>query len=1382
MKQSYFAKYGRQLTCLLGFLGLAAPRAQAQVATTIYYTQGSSTAALDAVKSVAATGMGSVTTLPAGATTLAQPTDIVLDQANGYLYVADQYVGTGAIWRYNLNGTGQTRVVAATAGATYNGLALDAAANRLYFTQAGATPSQAALKVVALGGTLPATATTVATLPTTFSRPGDLALNAAAGVLYVADQHTTGSIIRVAISSGAVTTLVAGVANATYNGLALDAANGRLYFTQGSADAALDALKLVTLSTSAVTTLASGSTNFSQPTDLAFEPSLGQLYLTDQYVSTGPLLRYTVGVSNNAVSVSNRTALVGATTGAAYGGLALALAAAPPVLATSTGAVTAPEQVATAIDPGLTVTDTDSPTLTSATVSISSGLVSAEDALSFTVNAATTGNIAGSYNAGTGVLTLTSAGGTATLAQWQAALRSLAYRNSSDAPTTTARTISFVVNDGSQNSNVATRTLNVQAVNDAPVNTAPASISTPYNTNVAFTGANAITVADVDAGTATINTQLSFTNGRLLLYNGNTYAGASISNSASGINASLSQYTFQPTPGFSGLATVTVVTNDYGNTGTGGALTATNTINITVAAAPALTVTVSTTASSPTSTAPIPFAVSFSQSVGTTFAASDVTVSNGTVTSGSFSGSGAGPYTFTVTPAGSGTVSVSLAAGVATDANTTGNAASNSVSVQYQQPTTVAPVLISPANNSTTSGTPTFAGTAPAGSTVTVYLAASSGAAQPIGTTTATGGSFSFTPTTALASGSYSAYATAQNGSATTSTNSNTNTFTVDATAPLVVSSNRQSPASAATNATSLTFRVTFSESVTGVDATDFALTTTAGTVSSSGRTVVAISGSLYDVTVSGVGGTGTVRLDLNASGTGIADAVGNALSGGYVGGQTYAIDQTAPTATISTTATNPTSSSPIPFTVTFSEVVIGFTTNGIMVTNGTVTSALTNTGTAYSFSVTPTASGVVTVSVAANAAQDAVGNGNLAALPVSLTYTQPIPAPTITSLNPATGPVGTRVTIMGTNLGGTTAVRFNGTPANSFTIVSATSLTAVVAAGTTTGLVTVTTPSGTATSPYNFVVRVAPTTVADAYTTPQNVTLTGNVLTNDIGTNPRAILIIRPTHGTLALNPDGTFTYQPATGYVGPDSFIYYACDVDTPLLCGNPVTVSITVVRLAPTTVADAYSTPQGVTLIGNVLTNDIGTNPQAILIIRPTHGTLALNPDGTFTYQPNAGYVGQDSFIYYACNMGTPLVCGDPATVTITVTPAPNTRVAANPTVAPTPTPTPTSLNSPTTTAAKPAAAAGAIVRLELTLTGHPNPFSDEFQLHFSLPITQAYTLAVYDAQGRLVQQLVSGQAEAGQAQQLTVPTHAYADGLYLVRLTTATGTQQLKLIKQ
>ena len=86
------------------------------------------------------------------------------------------------------------------------------------------------------------------------------------------------------------------------------------------------------------------------------------------------------------------------------------------------------------------------------------------------------------------------------------------------------------------------------------------------------------------------------------------------------------------------------------------------------------------------------------------------------------------------------------------------------------------------------------------------------------------------------------------------------------------------------------------------------------------------------------------------------------------------------------------------------------------------------------------------------------------------------------------------------------------------------------------------------------------------------------------------------------------------------------------------------------------------------------------------------------------------------------------------------------------------------------------------LAVSLTGSPNPTTDQLQLQFSLAYTQAYTLAVYDGQGRLVRQLPGGTAQAGQAQQVTVPVQELAAGLYLVRLTTATDRQQLKFLKQ
>jgi hypothetical protein len=78
---------------------------------------------------------------------------------------------------------------------------------------------------------------------------------------------------------------------------------------------------------------------------------------------------------------------------------------------------------------------------------------------------------------------------------------------------------------------------------------------------------------------------------------------------------------------------------------------------------------------------------------------------------------------------------------------------------------------------------------------------------------------------------------------------------------------------------------------------------------------------------------------------------------------------------------------------------------------------------------------------------------------------------PTISSFSPTSGPVGTSVTIIGTNFTGATAVRFNNVAASSFAVNSSTKVTATVPSGATTGKVTVTTPGGTATSATNFTV-----------------------------------------------------------------------------------------------------------------------------------------------------------------------------------------------------------------------------------------------------------------------------------------------------------------------
>ena len=182
-------------------------------------------------------------------------------------------------------------------------------------------------------------------------------------------------------------------------------------------------------------------------------------------------------------------------------------------------------------------------------------------------------------------------------------------------------------------------------------------------------------------------------------------------------------------------------------------------------------------------------------------------------------------------------------------------------------------------------------GTAGANHTVTVSRAD----AGVIGAAVADGsGNWTFDYTnTVLAPGTYSFNAKATDSANHDSLSSPDFVVTVEDTPPAVSSINRQSPSGATINGGTVVFRATFSEQVSGVDAADFQLTAT-GSTTGTINNLSAVSGTTYDVTVGSVGGTGTLRLDLKSSGTGIVDVAGNQLAGGYTAGQAYTVTNNA--------------------------------------------------------------------------------------------------------------------------------------------------------------------------------------------------------------------------------------------------------------------------------------------------------------------------------------------------------------------------------------------------------------------------------------------------------------------------------------------------------
>ena len=276
---------------------------------------------------------------------------------------------------------------------------------------------------------------------------------------------------------------------------------------------------------------------------------------------------------------------------------------------------------------------------------------------------------------------------------------------------------------------------------------------------------------------------------------------------------------------------------------------------------------------------------------------------------------------------------------------------------------------------------------------------------------------------------------------ATLPAGTNYETYTLDNTAPTVASIERQTPSDEDTNANSLTFLVTFSETVENVATTDFTVTEPGGGTA----TTATVSGvqarndadtanatepaSVFRVTVSSgnlASYDGTVGLGF-ASGQNIADEAGNDLTATLPAGtsyETYTLDNTAPTPTLSAVPTthDGSSTSTSVVTVIFGEPVTGFVTGDITVTGGTKSNFTGASGaSSYTVTVAPTGTADITVAVAAGAANDRAGNASLTATDLTVDYTEALAltapddmvftatrAISVDALPAATGAVGT--------------------------------------------------------------------------------------------------------------------------------------------------------------------------------------------------------------------------------------------------------------------------------------------------------------------------------------------------------------------------------------
>lgn len=334
----------------------------------------------------------------------------------------------------------------------------------------------------------------------------------------------------------------------------------------------------------------------------------------------------------------------------------------------------------------------------------------------------------------------------------------------------------------------------------------------------------------------------------------------------------------------------------------------------------------------------------------------------------------------------------------------------------------------------------------------------------------------------------------------------------------------------------------------------------------------------------------------------------------------------------------------------------------------------------------TVTADTLIDLSMAVSNGVSSIGNG---ATPTYTITAQNLTSSTVTGATVTATPPGTLLNVAWTCVasGSGSCGAASGTGAISDTVTLAANgtvtytLTGTVAglSGTLSMAASIAAPGGStdqdatnnsAADNDTFVANVAPTATADAYTVAEDVQLVVNaangVLDNDVDGDAdplAAVLVSGPSHGTLVLNADGSFTYTPTANYNGPDSFTYQATDGSAN---SGVVAVSLTVTAVndsptlnQPSNVSVMWTAgPQTITLTGISAGGGEGdTLAVTAASSAPTIGAASAVTYGggstaTFTLTPTVGQQGV-STITVAVNDGTATV---QRTFTFTVTPPP------------------------------------------------------------------------------------------------------------------------------
>nr|WP_315435985.1 retention module-containing protein [uncultured Pseudomonas sp.] len=207
-------------------------------------------------------------------------------------------------------------------------------------------------------------------------------------------------------------------------------------------------------------------------------------------------------------------------------------------------------------DTDISITDPDSTMLTGATVVLTNRQDGDALNLGNSVNGITI-----NANSTNGTVTLTLSGN-ATLADYMQAIKNISFTNSSENPSTVPRVITVTVTDGGNYSNTATTTVNVVAVNDAPV-AAPSNVTGTEDTPLVL-GWSTFGVSDVDSPASSLGIKITQLpgEGKLQYLDGSTWKDVANNQTFSKADIDAGKLRFLPDANESG-------TNGYGGTGLG---------------------------------------------------------------------------------------------------------------------------------------------------------------------------------------------------------------------------------------------------------------------------------------------------------------------------------------------------------------------------------------------------------------------------------------------------------------------------------------------------------------------------------------------------------------------------------------------------------------------------------------------------------------------------------------------------------------------------------------------------------------------------------------------------------------------------------------------